>query len=241
MKKNRFPFYFFLFSAKFLLLLNSWPSGAAFSTPSVLIRIQLIAIFPPQISKGKKLSPQLIIHFHLHLQGEREKSDLCFSILAFSAISSFYFQMSSKTDWLVCGLCGAKVRTAQASNRRNRTSFQVRQLFNNPSHRKLLARLLVQDIEKIPTKYNSALTSWRWDDWLTDYCRLCLVCTVKTQTVNEFQEFACKHLKLKTPWKKCSWRKIFHSDDLSLFNLYLVKYISGLKKHKISILKMLFV
>merc|ERR1711997_1239447 len=73
-------------------------------------------------------------------------------------------KMSSKTDWLVCGLCGAKVR----------------QLFNNPSHRKLLARLLVQDIDKIPTK-------------------LCLVCTVKTQTVNEFQEFACKHLKLKTP------------------------------------------
>jgi len=72
--------------------------------------------------------------------------------------------MSSNTEWLVCGLCGAKVR----------------QLFNNPNHRKLLARLLVQDVENIPT-------------------RLCLVCTVKAQTVNEFQEFACKNLKIKNP------------------------------------------
>ena len=29
--------------------------------------------------------------------------------------------------------------------------------------------------------------------------RLCLVCTVKTQTVNEFQEFAAKNLKVKVP------------------------------------------
>ena len=32
-----------------------------------------------------------------------------------------------------------------------------------------------------------------------NYFRLCLVCTVKAQTVNEFQEFACKNLKIKNP------------------------------------------
>ena len=31
------------------------------------------------------------------------------------------------------------------------------------------------------------------------HLRLCLVCTVKTQTVNEFQEFAAKNLKVKVP------------------------------------------
>ena len=32
-------------------------------------------------------------------------------------------------------------------------SLKVRQLFNNPNHRKLLARLLVQDVDNIPTRY----------------------------------------------------------------------------------------
>ena len=45
--------------------------------------------------------------------------------------------MSSSSEWLVCGLCGAKVR----------------QLFDNPAHRKLLARLLVQEVENIPSRY----------------------------------------------------------------------------------------
>ena len=59
--------------------------------------------------------------------------------------------------------------TARGTNSQNWTervitSFQVRQLFNNPSHRKLLARLLVQDIEKIPTKYGEIWLDLRSDD-----------------------------------------------------------------------------
>ena len=48
-----------------------------------------------------------------------------------------HFRMSSTTEWLVCGLCGAKVR----------------QLFNNPAHRKLVARLVVQEVENIPSRF----------------------------------------------------------------------------------------
>ena len=88
--------------------------------------------------------------------------------------------MSSTSEWLVCGLCGAKVR----------------QLSNNPAHRKLLARLLVQEVANIPTRY----TIHQMKSVNNNYnLRLCLVCTVKTQTVNEFQEFACKSLKIKVP------------------------------------------
>ena len=63
--------------------------------------------------------------------------------------------MSSTTEWLVCGLCGAKVR----------------QLFNNPAHRKLLARLLVQEVDNIPSRYMVViiLTSHITDDLQQDH------------------------------------------------------------------------
>ena len=52
---------------------------------------------------------------------------------------------------------------------------------------------------------HSVIMRMVWLACLTDIsCRLCLVCTVKTQTVNEFQEFAVKSLKLKTPWPSLS-------------------------------------
>ena len=54
----------------------------------------------------------------------------------------------------------------------------------------------MQDIEKIPTKWVYQIFTE-----LTIILRLCLVCTVKTQTVNEFQEFASKKLNVSR-WEK---------------------------------------
>ena len=80
-----------------------------------------------------------------------------------TSVSTFQMSGQEAVD-MSCPLCGASVK----------------QLFNNPAHRKILARLLETELEKIPRN-------------------LCMVCTVKTQTVNEFQEFCCKHLKIKVP------------------------------------------
>ena len=59
------------------------------------------------------------------------------------------------------------------------------------------------------------------------HLRLCLVCTVKTQTVNEFQEFAAKNLKVKVPWwgsesesslmRLWKWKFLDDADNVSLF------------------------
>ena len=49
-------------------------------------------------------------------------------------------------------------------------------------------------------KLGSLYQLWLFIGNCTIYAfRLCLVCTVKTQTVNEFQEFAAKNLKVKVP------------------------------------------
>ena len=85
--------------------------------------------------------------------------------------------MSSPEEWLVCGLCSAKVmmkniagiaKAAQVHNLPEKSSLnasfvclddeadssnQVRQMFNNPVHRRLLARLLKVELEVIPSRF----------------------------------------------------------------------------------------
>ena len=118
----------------------------------------------------------------------------------------------------------------KTNTKQNKTCHQVISRWGNSSTIPAIENSWLDSSFRILKKFQQSKTKIFYLTWFNGfYYRLCLVCTVKTQTVNEFQEFACKHLKMKTPWDKCSWRKIFHSDDLSLFNLYLVKYISGLK------------
>ena len=87
--------------------------------------------------------------------------------------------MSSPEEWLVCGLCSAKVFLVMEMmaimawfiiwiiivmmksimmiicDDDGMILNQVRQMFNNPVHRRLLARLLKVELEVIPSRFPS--------------------------------------------------------------------------------------
>ena len=132
---------------------------------------------------------------------------LCSFLSFFLVISTVKFsfsRMSSNSEWLVCGLCGAKVNCdtsywyslnylIQRSD-----SCLIIQITEN-FWRVFLCKTwrIFQQSMNLAYRLREKLA------FLSDFfivCRLCLVCTVKTQTVNEFQEFACKSLKIKAPW-----------------------------------------
>ena len=136
------------------------------------------------LHRNDKTNPNISIHFKT----------------GFWPWTFLWLQMSSNTEWLVCGLCGAKVEFSLS---------EVSPL-TLPAGQTALQQSQPQKTagKASCARYweNSNQVSWSNIYRVNDsILRLCLVCTVKTQTVNEFQEFASKKLANASRWRLLPW------------------------------------